>query len=421
MTDAQKAEKAAGDARKELRALAVKEDSTSEDIEKATKELNDLETRAEALERAEPVKVEPIEDADAETRERRELRSKARVHRYIGASLEMRAVDGAEAEYAAAEGKAGSFPLKLLAPDVEVRATTDAKPAVTPGDWLDRVFASAAAGRVGVTMRSVPSGARSYPVTTAGATGEQQDRGETTDDAAWTVGITELKPKRGSVRAVFGDEDAARLGEDLEEALKRDLRMAVVDSIDKAIFKGDTGPNTAAYDIVGFQKAAISEFTLTQANKVKPTQTLAAFLALVDGLHAESLGDLGIVTSVGANVLWGSTVASAVENQTLAQFLRANGMSWGARYDIDTNTANGDFGAYVGLRRGIEGAAIAAVWESATMIRDPYSNAAKGEVALTLNYLWDFGIPVRPTSSDSSSSREGEIRDEQRGGSFLRS
>ena len=99
-------------------------------------------------------------------------------------------------------------------------------------------------------------------------------------------------------------------------------------------------------------------------------------------------------TSVGANVLWGSTiVAAAVENQTLAQFLRANGMSWGARYDIDTNTANNDYGAYIGLRRGIEGAGIAAVWESAGMIRDPYSDASKGEVAITLNYLWDLAFP----------------------------
>ena len=70
MTDAQKAEKAAGDARKELRALAVKEDSTSEDIEKATKELNDLETRAEALSASEPA-AEPVPTEDSEARELR--------------------------------------------------------------------------------------------------------------------------------------------------------------------------------------------------------------------------------------------------------------------------------------------------------------------------------------------------------------
>ena len=392
--------------RQRINALLNSEaDPTEEEraeLTKLTDEIQGLEVEFRAAVAAEE-NVEPGEvrkrsrpRKTAETRERRELRSKARVHRYIGASLDMRAVDGVEAEYAAAEGKPGSFPLKLLAPDVEVRAATDVEAGVTQGTWLDRIFASSAAARVGVSMQAVPSGARSYPVTTAGATGKQQDRAEATDDAAWTVGVTDLKPKRGSVRAVFTVEDAARL-EGLEEALRRDLRMALLDSIDQAIFKGDTGPGTASYDIVGFQKAGISEFTLTQANKVKPTQTLAAFLALVDGLHAESLSDLGIVTSVGANVLWGSTVASAVENQTLAQFLRANGMSWGARYNIDTNTANGDFGAYIGRRRGIEGAAVAAVWEGATMIRDPYSDAGKGEIALTLNYLWDFGIP-RPAN-----------------------
>ena len=32
-------------------------------------------------------------------------------------------------------------------------------------------------------------------------------------------------------------------------------------------------------------------------------------------------------------------------------------------------------------------------WEAGELIRDPYSGAAKGEVALTLCYLWDFALP----------------------------
>ena len=42
---------------------------------------------------------------------------------------------------------------------------------------------------------------------------------------------------------------------------------------------------------------------------------------------------------------------------------------------------------------GLNGAGVAAVWEAGELIRDPYSGAAKGEVALTLCYLWDFGLP----------------------------
>ena len=68
-------------------------------------------------------------------------------------------------------------------------------------------------------------------------------------------------------------------------------------------------------------------------------------------------------------------------------------MSWTTRGGIDTATANGDFGAYVGLGRGIDGAGIAAIWEAAQMIRDPYSGATTGEVQLTLNYLWQLAFP----------------------------
>ena len=64
-----------------------------------------------------------------------------------------------------------------------------------------------------------------------------------------------------------------------------------------------------------------------------------------------------------------------------------------SRGEIDTDTANGDFGAFVGRGRGIEGAGVSAIWEAGELIRDPFSGAAKGEIALTLCYLWDFALP----------------------------
>ena len=66
MTEAQKARNDANDASKEFRLFLGQEGLTSEKIEAETKKLNDLETRAEALERVEPkvevVKVEPTEE-----------------------------------------------------------------------------------------------------------------------------------------------------------------------------------------------------------------------------------------------------------------------------------------------------------------------------------------------------------------------
>ena len=132
-------------------------------------------------------------------------------------------------------------------------------------------------------------------MTTAGASAAQRGRGEAAADAAWTVGLTELKPTRNAVRLVFSVEDAARIP-NLESALNRDMRMALTEGIDRAIFLGEAGANENTADIVGLNTATgLTEKTITQANKVKGPETLTAFAELVDGLHAESLGDLRVV------------------------------------------------------------------------------------------------------------------------------
>ena len=327
-----------------------------------------------------------------------ELRAKVRMGRYVQAAIENRSVDGAESELNAAVGiGANRFPLELLAPPVEARAvedraTTSVDTMTTPRRWLDRLFNETAAMHLGVTMESVPVGSASYPVTTAGASAAQRDKTEAATDAAWTVGVTELKPKRNAVRLLFSIEDAARIP-GLESALTRDLGMALTEGIDRAIFLGDSGASGTDSDITGLQAAGITEQTVTQAFKVNQNM-LAAFTIMVDGVHASGVEDLNVVASIGSYRLWENTVINSTSTvTTLAKFLRDAGLSWRTRGGIDTNTANGDFGAYIGRRRGIEGAAVAGVWEAGELIRDPYSGAGKGEVALTLCYLWDFGVP----------------------------
>ena len=336
------------------------------------------------------------DDPDAETRELRELRGKIRFSGYVAAAVEQRAADGAEAEYNSARGIAGNrFPLEILAPAMETRATTDTDAATVSRRWLDRLFAGTAAERIGITMESVPSGVASFPVTTAGASPAQRGRTEATADTAWTVGVSELKPTRNAVRLVFSVEDAARLP-GLEGALTRELRMALTEGVDRAIFLGDDDANENSADITGLVDAAgLTEKTVTQANKVKGAGVLQVFAELIDGKAAMTASDLRTVMAVGANTLWSHTLANtgASVDTTIGEFLRRFGLDWLVRGEIETNTANGDFGAFIGLGRGLEGAGVAAIWEAGELIRDPYSGAAKGEVALTLSYLWNFGMP----------------------------
>ena len=181
----------------------------------------------------------------------------------------------------------------------------------------------------------------------------------------------------------------------LEDAITRDLRAAVVDAVDKAVFVGDDTASPNAGDIVGFKGASIGELTITQDNKILATGVLSEFAGLIDGKYAASMGDLRLVLSVGANKVWASTIPNATtgNNASIAQIMAGNGLSWQVRGGISGDSGNGDYGAFIGLNRGIEGSAVAAVYDAGQLIRDPYTDADSGEVRLTLNYLWDFQVP----------------------------
>ena len=357
------------------------------------------ETQYRAAMLSEDAETRTAGDLDGEGREYRELRSKVGLNRYIAAASEKRGVDGAELEFNSALSiGAHKFPLEILAP-VEERAKTGVDTAVGVNRWLDRLFSQAAAARVGVTFESVPAGTKSYPVFLTGATGAQRGRTEDAAVAAWTVGVTELKPTRNAVHAVFSREDDLR-NPGLQDALTRDLRMAVVDAVDLAVFEGDSTASENTADIVGLQTATdVVEQTITQALKIRGANVLSTFAAMIDGKHATSGSELRTVLSVGAQRLWMSTLANSggSVDTTIAEFLKRAGIEVSARGGIDTDTTAGKFGAFVGRSRGIEGAGIAAYWADGMLVVDPYSSAASGQVELTMNTFWAFGLP-RPSN-----------------------
>ena len=361
----------------------------------------EVELRAAIVATPEPVTTTIADNGDAKAREFRALKGKVKLHRYVAAAMESRSVDGAEKEYGEALGlPVGHVPLSMFAPaevrseeDPEKRTETDTDTTTVPRPWVDRLFADTAAMGLGLTFESVAPGVASHPITTGGGTPAQRGREEAAAVGAWTIGVTELKPSRMAIHYRFAIEDAARLP-GLEMALTRDMGMALRERMDRAIFAGDDGANENTADIPAISATAgITAKTLTQANKIKYDESLSAFVDLLDGLHAESLGDLNVVAYVGANKLWRSTIANATaENATIAQFLAANGLSWRTRGDVEEATTNGKEGAMIGLARGIQGAGVVATWEGATLIRDHYTGAASGQVQLTLCALWNYAV-----------------------------
>ena len=401
MTPLQLQEVKAGELRIKLAEFAALADFTDEqraELDQLRAEYTDTERRMAALRMTETTPA-PLEtrtgEGDAEQRAFRELRGNVHFGPYIAAALAGHGVvRGAEAEYNQHLGIGdGYFPMELLAGGLETRASRDGDAEGNQGTWLDRVFAESAAARLGISFRSVPPGVAAYPVTTAGGAPVQRGRTQAVDESTYTVAVSEMKPSRAAVHGIYSIEDNMRLP-GLADAIERDMRMAVMERVDRSCFIGDAGANEAGADVTGLQTAVIGETTLTQANKVKADETLGAFLGYVDGIYASMLSDVRVVAAQGANTLWYKTIHnSAASNQTIAQFMMESGLSWSARGSVEAASANGDFGAFMGLAKGIDGAGIAAVWEQGQLITDPYSSATKGEVLLTLNYLWQFALP----------------------------
>ena len=370
------------------------------DLEKAMKQVKPAEVELQAALLAQPEPDKAVEKRSevtetAEEREMIELRSNINFGKYIASAMTGSGITtGAEAELNEHMGLAANqFPMDLLAPPVEKRALRDGDSDVMARSWVDRVFADSAAMRLGINFESVPPGVTAHPVLTAGGSGEQRGRTQAAGESTYSFTVSELKPTRNAVHGIYSVEDHSRVP-GLSDAILRDMRAGITEKVDRTIFRGDTTANEDTADIAGLETLVIGEETLSQTNKVKPDEVLKAFLAFIDGLYAASLSDLAVVMAVGANQLFHGTIAnSAASNETIARFLMNAGLSWSTRGHIETATTNGKFGAFVSLARGLSGAGVAPVWNRGELVRDPYSSANKGEVQLTLNWLWNFGLP----------------------------
>ena len=371
-------------------------------------ELGTVEAQHRAALTAEGAEIDAgragADTADGEGAELRALQGRVTVRAYVDNVMgnfrsstprSLHVTAGAESELNQALSLGpDQFPLMLLAPAPEVRAATATDTTTKPKRWLDRLFADTAAEFIGINMEAVEAGKASFPITTSPAAVIPHQRGKEQAEAAgaWTIGAVEMSPTRMGIHFQFAGEDAMRVPS-LEDALVRDMRAALRERMDYVVFQGDDGATPDAGDIDGlFDIVGITERPLTQANKVKWPETIAAFTGLIDGLHAEDLGDVKVVASVGATRLWRQSSANANRNESIGQVLRANGLMWRTRAGIATTTATGDFLAAVGLMRGNMGAGVCPVWQGAELIRDKWTGAASGQVELTLNAYWNFGL-----------------------------
>ena len=377
---------------------AMKE--TSAELERAEtrySEAVESETRVDSSIRSEQ---RSLEESKPEDRELSALGNSVSIARFLGETATGRELDGPEAEYRSEllgrDARPGLMPVELLQVREagEVRAdasTTVASTAISDGSRasvLERIFKHTIAAQLGVAMPSVPVGDAVYPIMTGGASGATVAAGDAKDAEAATFTGETLSPRRVSARYIFRLEDAARFP-GLESVLRTDLGRALGDQVDDQVISGDG----AAPNVNGF----LSELPdpVNPAAIVTWDTWLKSYTDKVDGINAMNLGDLRAVvgTKTYQKVVGLFPGAAMVTHpqESSYEYVRARMSELMVSARIAAPVGNIQKGI-VALSRYPGQNAVAPVWPTVELIRDPYSSAAKGEVAITAVMLFNFKV-----------------------------
>ena len=372
-------------------------------------ELRGAVDKAEAEFRAEVAKLDekPAEDRKGHVSERIELRN------YMHAALRGSKLTGAEAECNKEFRLEDSqVPWEALAPLPHERPAEERADAATTlpsstsddnviahqrQELLRRVFRMSRTSFLRMRMPMVGMGEPVYPVMTDGV-GYGQDAataaadrtasahapgGEVEAQAATFVGKM-VAPKRISARYLFRIEDAARFP--VEEVLRSDLRMVMTQLLDEQVFNGDdTGGQfngllrDAAAGPLGANKSATEVVTTAIF--------LKAIYDYVDGFAAGNVSDVRVLMGQALFAKLGTLFLSDSGQHffALLRRLMVPAATWAGVPAPATENSEMNVQQTIMTRRGSD--CVIPVWQGVTLIRDPYSGAASGEVAITAHML----------------------------------
>ena len=311
--------------------------------------------------------------ADGSAAEHRALVEGASVGRIFAAAIEGRSTGGRERELQTAAGLGSNqVPLALI----ESRAITPA-----PGDTgasqqpiVQPVFADGDSMFLGVMQSRVPAGDAVFPVLTSRPT----VAGPHTDDSdvAETVGSFSadvLSPGRLQASFEYLRTDAARFA-GMDEALRMALSSGLSEALDK--------------EVVG---RIVTDVTRTDATAADTFATYRSrfVYASVDGFFASTEQDVRLL--VGSKTLEnmsGLYRGNNADDSAIDSLRRVTGGVRVSPHVAAVASSKQD----VIVRRGMRADAVAAIWDSVTLIPDNITKAGSGEIILTAVALAAFKV-----------------------------
>lgn len=332
---------------------------------------------------------------DGEGAEIRSLRGKAKLSKYLSYAAGERSIDGEMAELNKAlkvreYGDMGGVvvPFECLedrqAPEARADVTTTTAAldgGVQQESILERLFGKDVMGALGVNIRAVNEGQREVVLLTGGAAPAQVAENAAVDAPAATFSTQTLRPRRLSEKYIFTVEQAAQVP-DLEGTLREDLSRAVTAEMSNAVINGDgTGVNIRGL----LSRLADPADPGSVTDFPAYTGSLAE---AVDGIHASMESDVSLVMGV-ESYRHASKALQSGSGEAATEALKRRGRSIMASSFIPAASSNIQTALLHAGSAGRTGDSAAFAWPGLELIRDIYSGAASGTVALTWCVLWD--------------------------------
>ena len=323
----------------------------------------------------------------------KDLSQRIELRSYLNRYSQGHKLEGAEAEFNKGLGldDVSHVPWQALAPtELEQRQEQrqDVATAVTIGDWgktvhalLPRIFEKTDAGFLGVSTPAVPAGTSTYPVMTGGTTATMHSANDEVDAAAATFTVVNVTPTRLSARYLLNLEGLAAMGQMLETTLRRDLRQTMGDQFDEQIINGNgTAPNVSGL----FHQ-------LTDPSNPAAEATFANYrLTATDQLDGKMAATEASIRILVGLATWKHARSKQNDDNQLDAIEAAQRL--GSRWQNSARIPDVASKRQDALLTFEPSAAVAPVWQGVTMIRDPYTNAAKAQVALTAHMLFGFAM-----------------------------
>ena len=395
-------------------------DEIRQESARLTVEFRDKETQYRAALTAEGDEAErrAAWTETAEDRERRELRGRSRLSRYINAAIETRGVEGAEAEFAAACECPGLVPLELFGGTAEQRAAEwrarqngrAEHRAVTPGPAdadvqqnqapiVPAIFDRSVAPYLGIEMPTAAVGIASYPVLSTSLTGGIVAEDAAAAETAGAFTVTTADPRRLTGALRIRREDVAKLA-DLEPSLRSNLSMVISDEFDKQGVNGDgQDPN-----LNGVLKQ-LTDPAAPAANAEDFGRYAGAFASHIDGLFATMPGDVRALVGPHTIRHMATVFGGANSDRSAYSYLSTEFGGVRATRRIADPAQNIQQAIIRRTNPAGDRVAVAPVWGGIELIRDPYTDAKKGQIIVTAVMLVGGVVMLRKDAFVEASFR----------------